>query len=142
MLQRARDLWQENRAGLTGSVLLHLAFVLIALWWGITHPVTRQAPLKAMLVDLVAVPPPVPGPEGGSAAPQRTAIPAAPKIEGVRPKAVAPPPDDLESRIAKLSELRAPDTALPAPDNEGGNGTGTGSGTGGGYALADFVRAQ
>ena len=142
MLQKARDLWQENRAGLTGSVLLHLAFVLIAFWWGLTHPVTRQAPLKAMLVDLVAVPPPVPGPQGGAEAPQRVPLPSAPKVKGVRPKATAPPPDELESRIAKMAELRTPDAALPAPDNAVGSGTGAGSGNGAGYALADFVRAQ
>jgi hypothetical protein len=140
MLQKARDLWQENRAGMTGSVLLHLAFVLIAFWWGLTHPVARQAPLKAMLVDLVAIPPPVPGPQGGAEAPQRAPLPSAPKVEGVRPKATAPPPDELESRIAKMAELRAPDAILPAPDNALGNGTGVDSGSG--YALADFVRAQ
>src|SRR6185312_13971031 len=117
MLQKARDLWQENRAGLTGSVLLHLAFVLIAFWWGLTHPVTRQAPLKAMLVDLVAIPPAVPGPQGRAEAPQRAPLPSTPKVEGVRPKAIVPPADELETRIAKMAELRAPDAVLPAPDN-------------------------
>ena len=56
MFERVRALWQENRAGFTGSVLLHLLFVLITLWWGLSHPVMRQPPLKAMLVDLVARP--------------------------------------------------------------------------------------
>ena len=138
MLQRAHLLWQENRAGLTGSVLLHLVFLFIALWWGITHPVTHQPPLKAMLVDLVTAPTIVPGPSGGAQTPLRAPVPAAPKIEGVKPKAQTPPPDELESRIAQMAQLRAPDTALPAPDN----GAGAGTGNGGGYALADFVRAQ
>jgi hypothetical protein len=142
MLQRARALWQENRAGLTGSVLLHLAFILIALWWSITHPVARQPPLKPMLVDLVVLPPAIPGPQGGAERSRPVATPSAPKVEGVRPKATAPPPDELESRIAKMAELRAPDTALPAPDNASGSGTGAGTGHGAGYALADFVRAQ
>jgi hypothetical protein len=138
MFQRARTLWQENRAGLTGSVLLHFAFALICLWWGFSHPLIRQPPLKAMLVDLVAAPTIVQGPSGGAETPLRARLPTAPKAEGVRPKAVTPPPDELEARITRLAQLRAPDTALPAPDN----GASAGSGSGGGYALADFVRAQ
>ena len=138
MLQSARTLWQENRAGLTGSVLLHLFFVAFIVLWGMTHPVARQTPLKAMLVDLVTAPTIVPGPPGGAETPLRAPVPAAPKLEGVRPKAVTPPPDELESRIARMAELRAPDTALPQPDNGAGDGTGSG----GGYTLADFVRAQ
>src|SRR5471030_2402054 len=99
MLQRARALWQEYRAGFTGSLLLHVLFGLIALWWGITHPVSRQPPLKPMLVDLVAVPPAAPAPSGGRAAallPQKSDL-AAPKIEGVKPKSATPPPDELEA---------------------------------------------
>ena len=57
----------------------------------------------------------------------------------MQPKAQTPPPDELESRIAAMAQLRAPDTALPAPDNGAGAGNGTG---GGNYTLADFVRAQ
>lgn len=139
MIQAARNLWQENRAGLTGSLLLHLTIILIALWWGMTHPGVQRPPLKAMLVDLVAAPVIAPGPPGGTETPVRAPVPTAPKVEGVRPKAVTPPPDELESRIAALAQLRAPDTALPAPDN--GTSAGNGGG-GGGYSLADFVRAQ
>lgn len=138
MFQTVRNLWQENRAGMTGSVLLHIAFILLALWWGVTHPVSRQPPLKAMLVDLVTAPTIVPGPSGGAQTPLRAPVPAAPKTQGVRPKAQTPPPDEMEARIAQMAQLRAPDTALPAPDN----GAGAGTGNGGGYALADFVRAQ
>jgi hypothetical protein len=139
MIQTARTLWQENRAGLTGSFLLHVIVVLIALWWSITHPVERQPPLKAMLVDLVTAPTIVPGPPGGAETPLRAPVPTAPKVQGVRPKAQTPPPDELESRIAALAQLRAPDSALPAPDNGANAGNGSG---GSGYALADFVRAQ
>lgn len=138
MYERARALWQENKAGLAGSVLLHLLFLLVTLWWGISHPVIRQPPLKAMLVDLVAQPTVVPGPSGGSRALLRAPVPAAPKTKGVKPKAVTPPPDEMEARIARMADLRAPDTALPAADN----GAGAGDGNGGGYQLADFVRAQ
>jgi hypothetical protein len=139
MIQTTRNLWQENRAGLTGSFLLHIVAVLIALWWGMTHPVARQPPLKAMLVDLVTAPTIVPGPPGGAQTPLRVPAPTAPKVQGVRPKAETPPPDELESRIAALAQLRAPDTALPAPDNGASAGNGYG---GGGYSVADFVRAQ
>ncbi len=139
MIQAARNLWQENRTGLAGSLLLHLVLALVALWWGLIHPVTPQPPLKAMLVDLVTAPTIIPGPPGGAETPLRAAIPTTPKIQGVRPRAETPPPDELESRIAALAQLRAPDTALPAPDNGAGAGSGTG---GGGYSLADFVRAQ
>ena len=139
MIQTARNLWQENRAGLTGSLLLHLALVLLALWWGMTHPLAHRPPLKAMLVDLVAAPTVVPGPPGGAETPLRAPAPTAPKVQGVRPKASTPPPDELESRIAALAQLRAPDAALPAAENGASSGTGNG---GGGYSLADFVRAQ
>ncbi len=139
MIQAARNLWQENRTGLTGSLLLHLVLVLMALWWSMTHPAARQPPLKAMLVDLVTAPTIVPGPPGGAETPLRATVPVAPKIQGVRPRAETPPPDELESRIAAMAQLRAPDTALPAPDNGASAGTGSG---GGGYSLADFVRAQ
>ncbi len=138
MVERVRALWQENRTGFAGSVLLHLLFLLIVLWWGVSHPVVRQAPLKPMLVDLVAQPTVVPGPSGGTHAILHAPVPAAPKTEGVKPKAVTPPPDEMEARIAQMAQLRAPDTALPAADN----GAGQGEGNGGGYALADFVRAQ
>jgi hypothetical protein len=138
MYQRVRALWQQNGAGLAGSVALHLLVLLAILWWGVSHAVMRQPPLKAMLVDLVARPLDVPGPSGGTHAVLRAPLPAAPKTEGVRPKAVTPPPDEMEARIARMAQLAAPDTALPAPDN----GAGAGEGNGGGYALADFVRAQ
>src|SRR6202000_417146 len=129
---------QQSRAGVRGSVRVRVCFFLAILWWGKPHPVSRQPPLKAMLVDLVTAPTIVPGPSGGAQTPLRAPVPAAPKTEGVRPKAQTPPPDELEARIAQMAQLRAPDTALPAPDN----GAGAGNGNGGGYALADFVRAQ
>ena len=138
MYERVRALWQRNGAGFAGSLLLHLLVLLAILWWGVSHAVVRQPPLKAMLVDLVARPVEVPGPSGGTHAILRAPLPAAPKTEGVRPKAVTPPPDEMEARITRMAQLAAPDTALPSPDN----GAGSGEGNGGGYALADFVRAQ
>jgi hypothetical protein len=140
MIQSVRNLWQENRAGMAGSVLLHLLILAIGLWWGMAHPVQRQPPLKAMLVDLVTAPAPLlSGSPGRTAAPLHAPVPVetAPKVQGVRPKAVRPPPDETEARIAALAQLRAPDTGLSAPDNGTGGGTGSG-----GYTLADFIRAQ
>lgn len=130
--------WQDGR-GVAVSVLLHLAALLLLLWWQFGHPVPTALPLKAMNVDLVAQPVIAPGAAGGASAPVRASERVAPHLEGVAPKAQNPPPDELEARIRGLANLSAPDTALPAPDNDGYGG---GSGSGGGYALADFVRAQ
>jgi len=140
MFERVRTLWQQNRAGLAGSALLHLLFVVIVLWWGLTYPVVRQSAVKPILLDLVARPVEVPvlGPSGGSHAILHAPVPAAPKTAGVKSKATTPAPDEMEARIATMAQLRAPDTALPAADN----GAGSGEGNGGGYTLADFVRAQ
>lgn len=131
--------WRENRAGLTGSVLLHGAALALWLLWSLQHPAQKAQPLKAMLVDLVNLPVVAPGTAGGAphVAPPRAAT--APNIIGVKPQGIAPPPDMLEARIASLAKLNAPASTLPAPDNDG---TAGGAGDGGGYALADFVRAQ
>ena len=134
-----RDLWRRNRAGLLASVLLHGAAVLLWLGWHLGHPLIAQPPLKAMSVDLVAAPIIAPGPAGGAMTPVRGPARSAPRIMGVTPKAATPPPDELEARIRGLASLSAPQSALPAPDNDG---AATGSGSGGGYPLADFVRAQ
>ena len=131
--------WRKNRAGVTGSVLLHIAALALWLSWSLQHPVRKAEPLKAMLVDLVNLPVVAPGLAGGApqVAPPRAA--SAPKVIGVKPQGAVPPPDMLEARIASLANLSAPASTLPAPDNDGTSG---GPGNGGGYALADFVRAQ
>jgi len=132
--------WRENRAGLTGSLLLHGLALALWLSWSLSHPVPKPSPLKAMLVDLVKMPVIAPGPEGGAIEAGRPRPVIAPHPIGVRPEAVTPPPDALEARIAQLAQLQAPVSALPAPDN--GSIGARGNGDGGGYALADFVRAQ
>ena len=131
--------WQENRRGLAGSLLLH--GLALALWlnWSLVHPVPEPPPLKAMLVDLVQMPVIVPGPSGGAPEQAKSRPAIAPRINGVRADAVTPPPDELEARIAKMAALQSPASALPAPDN---GGMASGPSGGGGYALADFVRAQ
>jgi hypothetical protein len=92
-----------------------------------------------MLVDLVRLPVVAPGTAGGAPEVARPRQARAPKAAGETPKAVTPPPDVMEARIASLAKLNAPASILPAPDNDGTSG---GNGAGGGYALADFVRAQ
>jgi hypothetical protein len=93
-----------------------------------------------MLVDLVKMPVVAPGLEGGAIQAGRPRPAIAPHPNGVRPQGVTPAPDALEARIARMAQLQAPASALPEADN--GGMAGQGSGDGGGYALADFVRAQ
>ena len=131
--------WRDNRAGVTGSVLLHMVALALWLFWSVQHPAQKAQPLKAMLVDLVNLPVVAPGLAGGAPqiAPPRAA--SAPKVIGIKPQGITPPPDLLEVRIASLARLSTPASTLPAPDNDGTSG---GAGNGGGYALTDFVRAQ
>ena len=82
------------------------------------------------------------GPSGGSHAILHAPLPAAPKTEGVKPKAVTPAPDEMEARITQMAQLTARrDTPRCPPPTMARVLGGEGSG-GGGYALADFVRAQ
>jgi hypothetical protein len=131
--------WRQNRAGVTGSVLLHIAALALWLSWSLQHPVQTAPPLRAMLVDLVNLPVVTPGITGGAPQAAKPRLASAPRIVGVRPQGATPPPDALEARIAALANLSTPASTLPAPDNDGMAG---GAGDGGGYALADFVRAQ
>jgi hypothetical protein len=131
--------WRENGKGLTGSLLLH--GLALALWlnWSLVHPTPAPPPLKAMLVDLVEMPVIAPGPAGGAPAQNKPRPAIAPRAVGVKPQATTPVPDELEARIARMARLQAPASTLAAPDNDG---AAYGNGSGGGYALADFVRAQ
>ena len=131
--------WQKNRAGVTGSLLLHAMAVVLWLAWSLHHPLIEAPPLKAMLVDLVRLPVVANGAPGGATHVAEPRLARAPRVLGVTPKAITPPPDALEARIASLADLTTPASVLPAPDNDG---TAAGMGQGGGYALADFVRAQ
>jgi hypothetical protein len=135
----SRHAWQENRAGLIGSLLLHGLVLALWLGWSFGHPSQPTPPLKAMLVDLVNQPVIAPGTASGAPQVARPREARAPHVTGVKPQGIAPPPDAMEARIASLATLTAPASVLPAPDNDGVAG---GRGNGGGYALADFVRAQ
>jgi hypothetical protein len=135
----SRQAWQKNRAGFMGSLLLHGLVLVLWLAWSFGHLPHAAPPLKAMLVDLVNQPVIAPGTAGGAPKVARPREARAPRVTGVSPKSATPPPDAMEARIASLATLAAPASVLPAPDNDG---VAAGRGTGGGYALADFVRAQ
>jgi len=132
--------WRENRAGLTGSLLLHGLALALWLSWSIAHPSRQPLPLKALLVDLVKMPVIAPGSEGGAVEVARPRPAIAPHPSGVKPQGLTPPPDTLEAQIAQMAQLQAPASPLPAADNDGM--AARGNGDGGGYALADYVRAQ
>jgi hypothetical protein len=137
--------WQENRAGLMASLLLHGLMVLLALWYLGHRPAFTQSQLRALPVDLVI---------GGGAGQASSAAPAtrlqiapphpesAPVPEGISPKGIKQPEDELSAKLRALAQLKTPDAALPNADNTtapGGGGDGAGEGN---YALKDFIRAQ
>lgn len=124
---------REEGKGYAASLLLHVMALLLVLWH-LPHRVPRSPP--PTMVELIA--PSAPGRSGEAVAsfaarPHRASRPA-----GAALPAMAPLQDPVEARIEGLARLSKSDTALPAPDN-GGDGGGNGPG---GYALADYVRAQ
>jgi hypothetical protein len=130
--------------GLAGSLLLHGAALLLALWYLAHRPAMQQTVLRTLPVELVAG-----GSMGqGDTAPAARLQPApphhqsAPLPEGTSPQGTKQPDDELSAKLRALAQLEAPQTALPNADNSaapGGSGGGTGEGN---YALNDFIRAQ
>jgi len=127
------------------SLLLHGLLLLLALWYLGHRPAITPAQLRALPVDLVI---------GGGAGQATSAAPAtrlqiapphpesAPVPEGISPKGVQQPEDELSAKLRALAQLKTPDAALPNADNTavpGGGGEGAGEGN---YALKDFIRAQ
>jgi hypothetical protein len=125
--------------------LLHGLLLLLALWYLGHRPAITPAQLRALPVDLVI---------GGGAGQATSAAPAtrlqiapphpesAPVPEGISPKGVRQPEDELSAKLRALAQLKTPDAALPNADNTavpGGGGEGAGEGN---YALKDFIRAQ
>ena len=135
-LQQFRD-----RPGFALSLVLHLAMLLLALWYLAGRP-TLTPPLVTLPVELVALVP-APGPSGAQPAPHRGAPrprpAAAPQAEGVKPDATQQPEDELSARLRALAQLSAPDTPLAVGGGNGDGGAGNGNGA---YALRDFIRAQ
>jgi hypothetical protein len=136
-LRRLRD-----EPGIALSVVLHLFFLLIALWYVAVRPVVPQQQAHSFPVDLVALTA-APGPTGARPAAHtgapKPARQAAPVPEGVRPLATQQPEDELSAKLRALAQLRAPDTSLAIGGGNGEAGAGNGNGA---YGLRDFIRAQ
>src|SRR5689334_1038851 len=136
---------RETAPAVLLSLLLHGLLVLLALWYLGHRPAWTQTQLRALPVDLVI---------GGGAGQATTAAPAtrlqiapphpesSPVPEGISPKGIKQPEDELSAKLRALAQLKTPDAALPNADNStapGGGGDGAGEGN---YALKDFIRAQ
>ena len=127
------------------SLLLHGLLLLLALWYLGHRPAITPAQLRALPVDLVI---------GGGAGQATSAAPAtrlqiapphpesAPVPEGISPKGVRQPEDELSAKLRALAQLKTPDAALPNADNAGAPGGGGEGGGEGNYALKDYIRAQ
>ena len=98
------------------SLLLHGLLLLLALWYLGHRPAITPAQLRALPVDLVI---------GGGAGQATSAAPAtrlqiapphpesAPVPEGISPKGVRQPEDELSAKLRALAQLKTPDAALP-----------------------------
>jgi len=127
------------------SLLLHGLLLLLALWYLGHRPAITPAQLRALPVDLVI---------GGGAGQATSAAPAtrlqiapphpesAPVPEGISPKGVRQPEDELSAKLRALAQLKTPDAALPNADNTAVPGGGGEGAVEGNYALKDFIRAQ
>jgi hypothetical protein len=141
----AERLRKDGGPGALLSVLLHGVLLLLALWYVHQRPRLAQSELRALPVELVV---------GGSQEPGASSAPAArvqrararpeaaPQPEGISPKGIRQPEDELSARLRALAQLKSDDSALPNADVStmpGGGGGGAGEGN---YALKDYIRAQ
>lgn len=131
---------RERWGGLACSLLLHGAALLATLWYVANRPQMQETVFRALPVELV-----IGGMQGqGNNAPParlQTVRPATAPVEsGTRPQATREPKDELSAKLRALAQMGSADTALPQPDNGGGQG-GAGGGDGN-YALRDYIRAQ
>ena len=142
MIRESRERW----GGVACSLLLHGAALLAILWYVAHRPQMQETVFRTLPVDLV-----IGGSMGqGSATPAARLQAAAPRPatapvqSGTSPQATRQPQDELSAKLRALAQKGSADTALPQPDNGGGDNDGRG-GEGGGegnYALRDFIRAQ
>jgi hypothetical protein len=136
--------WQGGALSLLLHALLALAAALLV--W---RPAPEQAPLSALLVDIISMPnarpgqgaTPGSGPTESPLPPPRTrqTAGATPRTKGVRPKGVTPSDDPMTARLHALSRLHQPGDATGHAITTGDTGNGSGQGA---YTLKDFVRAQ
>lgn len=135
--------WRRDGPGLALSLLLHLLLLLAATWYIARRPVMQHAPhaLPVEIVLAARTEAGAPGAKGPAVRAPRPQPQSAPEREGVSPRAVRQPEDELSAKLRALAHLRQPDTPLSAPV-ETGSGGGDGIGGGGSYALKDYVRSQ
>jgi hypothetical protein len=141
----AEKLRKDGGPGVLLSVLLHGLLLCVALWYVQHRPALMENQIRALPVELVI---------GGSMGQNSSASPAtrlqvarphpesAPRPEGVRPKGIEQPEDELSAKLRALAQLKSADTALPNADVSTMPGAGTGGDGEGNYALKDFIRAQ
>jgi hypothetical protein len=141
----AEKLRKDGGPGVLLSVLLHGLLLFVALWYVQHRPALIDNQIRALPVELVI---------GGSMGQNSSASPAtrlqvarphpesAPRPEGVSPKGIEQPEDELSAKLRALAQLKSADTALPNADVSTMPGAGTGGDGEGNYALKDFIRAQ
>jgi hypothetical protein len=142
----AERLRKDGGPGVLLSLLLHGLLLVVALWYVQNRPALTETRFRALPVELVI---------GGSMDQGATSAPAArlqrarahpeaaPQAEGVSPKGIQQPEDELTAKLRALAQLKSADSSLPnadvstMPGGTGGGGEGEGN-----YALKDFIRAQ
>ena len=141
----AEKLRKDGGPGVLLSLVLHGLLLLVALWYVQSRTQLTETSFKSLPVELVI---------GGSMEQGASTAPAArlqraparpesaPRPEGVSPKGVEQPEDELSAKLRALAQLKSADSPLPNADVStmpGGGGGGEGEGN---YALKDFIRAQ
>jgi len=141
----AEKLRKDGGPGVLLSLVLHGLLLLVALWYVQSRTQLTETSFKSLPVELV-----IGGSmeQGASTAPAaklqraRARPESAPRPEGVSPKGVEQPEDELSAKLRALAQLKSADSPLPNADVStmpGGGGGGEGEGN---YALKDFIRAQ
>lgn len=153
---RFKSIFGREGVGVAGSLLLHLLIVALLLLYG-RKLASELPPIQRFVpVDLVAMSEgPAAQPAQQRAAGIRIAAPHisryAPVVNhvpsGIAPSKTAPPPDDLELQLKRLSKLRQPNTDPRLAGNAGSadiaeSGEDNFSGGGGAYTSRDIIRAQ
>lgn len=141
----ADKLRKDGGPGALLSLVLHGLLLLVALWYVRQRSYPPETSARSLPVELVI---------GGSMQQGASTAPAArlqraearpesaPRPEGVSPKGVAQPEDELTAKLRALAQLKSADSPLPAADASTMPGGGSGGEGQGNYALKDFIRAQ
>ena len=141
----AEKLRKDTGPGVLLSLFLHGLLLFVALWYVQNRSAVPTTSFKSLPVELV-----IGGSmeQGAGAAPAarlqraRARPESAPRPEGISPKGIQQPEDELSAKLRALAQLKSADSPLPNADVStmpGGGGGGEGEGN---YALKDFIRAQ